>query len=120
MLTPQYEKNTYSTEEQKIGTWIDGKTLYRKTIDCGTIPNKTTLDISTGISNVNVVKYEGVVYRSDGVTYPLPLVHTLKNYDIKVNTINFGETIQIVTSVSDYNVMHLKAYITLYYTKITN
>ena len=29
------ENNTYSTEEQVIGTWIDGKPIYRKVIALG-------------------------------------------------------------------------------------
>lgn len=32
----------YSTEEQIIGTWIDGKTLYRKVINVGTTTTVTT------------------------------------------------------------------------------
>ena len=29
----------YSTEEQVIGKWIDGKPLYQRIIDCGAIPS---------------------------------------------------------------------------------
>lgn len=33
--------HTYSTTEQEVGTWIDGKTIYERTIDLGSnvIPN---------------------------------------------------------------------------------
>jgi len=36
------DSSTYSTEETKIGTWIDGKTIYRKVIN-GTIPNSASI-----------------------------------------------------------------------------
>lgn len=34
-----YSKNGYSFEETCIGTWVDGKPLYRKMIDFGTLPS---------------------------------------------------------------------------------
>ena len=46
------KKDTYSTEEQVIGTWIDGRNLYRKVITT-TIPSGTT---STEV-NINVPDY---------------------------------------------------------------
>lgn len=48
---------TYSTDEQAVGTWIDGKTIYQKTITCamptdivdGTIKNTY---VPHGVSNI--------------------------------------------------------------------
>lgn len=34
--------DTYSTDEIAIGTWIDGKTIYRKVIEYGVLPNITS------------------------------------------------------------------------------
>lgn len=45
----------YSTSEQVIGTWIDGKPLYRKTVDCGLGPNATRKDVPAGISNPDLI-----------------------------------------------------------------
>jgi hypothetical protein len=36
--------DTYSTDEIAIGTWIDGKTIYRKIYDLGTLETSTTAD----------------------------------------------------------------------------
>lgn len=33
------EGEVYSTDEQLIGTWIDGRPLYRRFVDCGAIPS---------------------------------------------------------------------------------
>ena len=40
-LVEKMIKDTYSTEEQRIGTWVDGKPLYRKVIS-SKLPKVTT------------------------------------------------------------------------------
>lgn len=45
-------KINYSYEECCAGTWIDGKPLYRKMIDFGTLPNATAKAISVNVENV--------------------------------------------------------------------
>lgn len=50
-------KEVYSTNETVIGTWIDGKPLYRKVIDlnCPTCPRDGTYaDANTDISSLNI------------------------------------------------------------------
>lgn len=65
--------NVYSTEEKRIGTWIDGKPLYQTTVQFTTpsitgtqpysfIPSVPWNDIDTFIGS------DGVVLRSDGYT----------------------------------------------------
>lgn len=46
---------TYSTTETRIGTWIDGKPIYRKTVDCGKGPNAGRKDVAAGISNPDLI-----------------------------------------------------------------
>lgn len=43
----------YSTDEKVVGIWVDGSTLYEKTIDFGTLPNATTKRVNHLIENVN-------------------------------------------------------------------
>lgn len=65
----QIQQNTnYSTTEQIIGTWINGKPLYRKTIYVETLPNNTTLNIQHNVANVGqVVQVYGVgIYKTSG------------------------------------------------------
>ena len=63
-------QHTYSTEEQVVGTWIDGSTVYEKTIDLGsdTTIGSNGYDITTFIpSNIDrVISCEGQcdTYRS--------------------------------------------------------
>ena len=55
----------YSTEEQVVGTWIDGKPLYQKTyVYSSTIPNNTWVAIGTLSSDIvnNVHYIEGTIH----------------------------------------------------------
>ena len=55
----------YSTDEQIVGTWIDGKPLYQKTIT-GTTPSNDG-EVSTGITNgSNAVVVRGTFLNSAG------------------------------------------------------
>ena len=71
-------KNVYSTSETRIGTWIDGKPLYRKTLS---FPNGNSGSTSVvaytlsdyGISNVSTIFIIHPSYYSNsmsGATYP--------------------------------------------------
>mgnify|MGYP000924391861 CR=1 FL=1 len=55
--------DTYSTDEIAIGTWIDGKTIYRKVIDYGKLPSVASgnfgtiaMPIGTGINSFIDIK----------------------------------------------------------------
>ena len=49
----------YSTTEHVIGTWINNKPLYEKTIDCGYLPNNNVSTIQTGLTNIIAVNAFG-------------------------------------------------------------
>lgn len=60
--------NDYSTDEQIVGSWIDGKPLYQKTVELGTLPNNSTKSVAHGISNLNeIVEIKGIV--KSGTTF---------------------------------------------------
>lgn len=46
------EGENYSTNEQRIGTWVDGKPLYRKMVDFGSLPSNGVIDKAHNIANV--------------------------------------------------------------------
>ena len=70
--------DNYSTSERIIGTWIDGSTLYEKTIDCGALPSSSGVEktVSTGLSNVKILDISGVALQmlaaNDSISLPLP------------------------------------------------
>ena len=64
-LLPNIE---YSQTEQVVGTWTDDKPIYRKVIYVSSLPNASTMTISTGISNLDdFVCIRGTV--SNGSTF---------------------------------------------------
>lgn len=66
-------KHTYSTEETKVGTWIDGKPIYRKVIEYSTQPASGSNTFYHGISNVDkFIDIETKIYRKDGVQHFAP------------------------------------------------
>lgn len=64
----------YSKEEIRIGTWIDGKPLYRRVFDFVTpsTPSSSGKAVFSLASNVEIRKISGVVYGTNGYTYPAP------------------------------------------------
>lgn len=61
--------NVYSTEETVIGTWIDGKPIYRKvfeTTSASSASSFTTIDVSE-LNIDSAVRGFGVCTTSDGV-----------------------------------------------------
>ncbi|MBQ0113229.1 MAG: hypothetical protein KBT03_08890 [Bacteroidales bacterium] len=69
-------RDTYTSDEKIVGTWIGGKPIYRKTvINNGTIENGTTTILDSVLkSNVvsRVISITGSVYGSNGTFYAFP------------------------------------------------
>lgn len=107
----------YSTTEKIVGTWIDGKPIYQKTIDCGALPNNTLKIVAHGINNLNhVINYSGWCYDSTGLDGPVVFVSPssiaaqVSLYSDKIN-LHIGSG----NDLSDFS-----CYVTLQYTKTTD
>lgn len=107
----------YSTTEQVIGTWIDGKPLYQKTINCGALPNNTTKNTAHSISDIEyaVIIQGSARNPNNGIQIPLPYVYgntrCLQTYIDSTN-------IKLISSenMSGYT----ESYVTIQYTKTTD
>lgn len=81
ILNNVYTSNTdlagevYSTEEIRIGTWIDGKPLYKKTFVGVTSSSGAFPQIAVG-GVQNWVSGEGWVVRNDKYQYPIPAFYS--------------------------------------------
>lgn len=109
------EISNYSTSEVATGaTWIDGKTIYKKTINFGSMPNNATKSVPHGISNLGMmVKIEGIAWYSTGVGFWIPFGSPVEvSNSVAVNTDMTLVTMRTGTDRSSAN-----AYITLYYVK---
>lgn len=101
-----------STAEQKIGTWIDGKTIYRKVIDLGNLPNNTTKTVNTNIvGGLKVISLRGIAIGN--YSFPLPFV--VENY-ISMYAGNEASNI-IINAIGDRS--NFIGYAIIEYTKAT-
>lgn len=110
----------YLEEERKTNkVWIDGKTIYRKVINFGALPNATKKEVQHNISNLkNFTKIEGIAIRNDNTNFsqPLPLIY--KNVDTGYNTaLTANNTIVGIETNNDRS--NFYGYVTLEYTKTT-
>lgn len=107
----------YSTDEREIGTWLDGKPLYQKTIVHNTaLPYRQWSQISIG-SGKKIVYYEGKTYL-DGNSYPFSDLNYHRGADNNEYCCCCGYnnyTFQIYQSIgSSYTVTCI---VTVWYTK---
>lgn len=106
----------YSTTEASTGAkWIDGKTIYKKTINFGALPNNERKLVAHGISNLGyVIKAEGMSFASGASAYtPIPSAGA-SGVEYSINLQIWPVNIEIRTGT---NRSSETAYITLYYTK---
>lgn len=101
----------YSTEEQVVGTWIDGKPLYQKSISINgvSIPTNQTVTIYTQ-ANISMKYFSGYLTENN-ITYVIP--------EIGVRIQQSGDNIQI-SSQSGSSWTISEGYVTIRYTKTTD
>ena len=107
----------YSETEQDTGIkWIDGKTIYQKTIDFGALPNSTTKNVAHNISNIDqIVKIEGFANIGSGTKFTaLSSSSTNASYQAALTA---DKTNVIIETASNRSTWY--GYVTLYYTKST-
>ncbi len=118
------ENNFYSTSEQRIGTWINGKPLYRKVIeyintsDINATGTTLTINIPHSISNLQLVT-NARGFTSGGWMFPLivgtgtTFTNTTGIYAVNINNIQLRVTNDRWTSNGHF-------YFVLEYTKTTD
>lgn len=105
----------YSTTETNTGTkWVDGRTIYKKTINVGTLPNNTIKYVNHNISNLDaVIELKGFGSNTSGTTLPLPFITNNAGNQVYV----FTSSTQIIIGTESNREDFTHSYITLYYTK---
>lgn len=114
----EQDHNHYSTDEVETGMyWIDGKPIYRKVINFGSLPNISQKGVAHGITNLGtIINIFG--YAKSGSTFlTIPYDYRTtgidQNVNIYVNTSN-------VFARSNWNCSEYSAVIILEYTKTTD
>ena len=108
----------YSTEETRIGTWIDGKPLYRKTYSITTDSSgESRVAFDTGLNIVNI--YGTIKYSGDGRIYQLPAF--IPGYIDAYCTVNDnGYGTELVATYTDNFRWGMPLVCTIEYTKTTD
>ena len=118
----------YSTNEQIVGTWIDGKPIYQKTITGTTNSSSDPLYLATGIISIDkVINIEAAVCQA-GDTY---VFNNFWTNAVSSNTVlgfkvaatkNSHPTIpnNLIITASHSNYQGCPFYITIQYTKTTD
>ena len=131
MIVAKNNMIKYSTEEQVIGTWIDGKPLYQKSVtsNIDLTPNNTN-PISTGITNAKeIIETIGMVaYGVDPGEYWLTLPFCddpgsgITNSLVKIISVNKYNGIVGIYVGSNYRDSYTinKVILTIRYTKTTD
>lgn len=113
-ITNIKEQHEYSTEEQIVGTFL-GKPLYRKVINCGSLPNNTQKIIQHNIENIDfIISCLGYAMTSTGSGVALP------SYNGIINTNLYATTQQIGIVTTGDRSSFVKSYVVLEYIKTTD
>jgi hypothetical protein len=109
--------NTYVSTERIYGTWVDGKPIYRKTIDVGQLPSAAGAKTAAhSISNIGkIIRIEGVAINTNNTTtYLLPYSDkdgATYSIGVTANSTNVSVSVGRDRSALD------ECYVTIYYTK---
>lgn len=119
-ITNKYEE--FSTSEVRIGTWINGKPLYRRVFNFGVLPNNTSKNLTTNLSNTCVIhQLYGCTTSSSGyTTFPLPYPAKASTDIIELTSYISGTShiISIITARDRSGFTN--TYIVVEYTKTTD
>ena len=110
------ENSSYSTSEVKTSaTWIDGKPIYKKTIDFGVLPNNNNKKVPHGISNLGrIIRIEQSIDNNGSGFLEISSGNPNNNiFNL------YGTSTEIGVTVTD-NRSGCYAYFTLWYTKTTD
>lgn len=114
MIAGLVPSESYSTEEKATGEqWIDGSTIYEKTVSCGALPNTTSKTVAHGIANISkIVEIKG--YATNGTLYlPLPFAGASSTTGVSVYAGASDISIEAGMNRSNFT----ESYVTLRYTK---
>lgn len=112
------ENQIYSYDETPIGTWVNGETIYRKVISCGTFPDKADKTVAHGISNFGHIIHVYGYCEDISNSYPMPFPYNTPtgggSVGVWVDKTNITISSQLI-----YYPNITASYIILEYTKTT-
>lgn len=105
----------YSTDEKVIGTWIDGKPLYQKTVIATNLTSGNNT-VSNGISNIeSIVENTSFIFKT-GSSNQLPCISSVSGWSARARDFSATDFV-IELGSSLYSEGFTSASVTLLYTK---
>lgn len=106
--------HNYSTTEHVVGTWVDGKPLYEKTI---AVTQKSSYEASVSLSGLNIdtLFFENAYMKGDGNGNIVPVTYFVTSGDKFMYYYNRANERLIIQTAS----WEGSGYITIRYTKLT-
>lgn len=111
----------YSTTEQVVGKWIDGKPIYQKTVTSDTVTYGQTWSSLATVSNIDTVVWYGGILHEGGTGkgwYNIPTYRPGQQAGIGINIDSAGNISYMNNWVSQ--VSGAKIWATIQYTKTTD
>lgn len=109
----------YSTNEKVVGTWIDSKPIYQKTINFGALSNKSSKSVAHGVENLDiVVEIVGIRYFTNSYEFQ-SIDYSHDKYTMYQVGCNVTRSTITLTN-RDIDLAEQVAYITIRYTKTTD
>lgn len=108
--------HNYSTDEQVVGTWIDGKPIYEKVINSGYLANNNSITIDVSHLNINdVIQLKGIAFTDDKKQFRPITLGTSDSNAIRIDFTNNNVRILTWSNWSSYN-----SFVIIQYTKTTD
>lgn len=119
-------ENEYSTDEKIVGSWVDGKPIYQKTIEYTTqITMSSTRSLTkladlTSLAVDEVINYRASMLSSSGSTYIIPYISLRSNLSLNSNIfINENNELYLECYRTSDTMIITKVLCTIQYTKLT-
>lgn len=107
--------DSYSLDEKAVGTWFNGDTIYKKTIDFGYLPNNGSKNVNHNISNIGrIIKVEQSISNGSANSHGFL---NLASGTVANNAFNFYGTNTQVCVMTNSDRSDCYAFFTLFYTK---
>ena len=114
----------YSTDEKKVGVWIDGKSIYQKTIHISSFPSGAGLmTIDPQVNNLyEIIDFNGYCAPKDKVTFNTSYTRSLPfvSSPSDGNSIRIDSTYGLIRLFTYSNWSNYEGWLTIRYTKTTD
>lgn len=118
--------HVYSTAEHVVGVWIDGRSIYEKTVSTGAIPASTVNQgVTMGLSNVRKVIYYEIVGEigsssETGIMIPNAWIYSNNQQQYGISQQGYNKTTDKLRIDTGTNRAVVNLDITIRYTKTTD